>query len=108
MSWGPWERPRDGERGTREETDVLMPSLAKKATPGEGESSGVCAEGGPAVPPVERLLWRTEDIVVATNLPRRTIERLRSRGEFPKPDKVCGRICLWRPETIKAWSEGRA
>ena len=58
---------------------------------------------------VEALLWRIEPhITGVTTLPRRTIERLRSRGEFPAPDKIVGRVMLWRPSTIRAWIEGGA
>ena len=34
---------------------------------------------------------------------RRTLSRLRATGEFPEPDRVVGRIALWRLETLTAW-----
>jgi predicted DNA-binding transcriptional regulator AlpA len=52
---------------------------------------------------IERLTWRLNDIVEATGLSRRTIERERSAGRFPRPDKKVGKMPLWRPETIREW-----
>ena len=56
-----------------------------------------------AEPPTPRLLLRLDDLAVATGLDRRTIERERSAGRFPKPDVQIGEAPLWKPETIRAW-----
>jgi predicted DNA-binding transcriptional regulator AlpA len=49
------------------------------------------------------LAWRLEQIAKALGISRRALERERAAGRFPKPDKVIGRMPLWRPETVKAW-----
>jgi hypothetical protein len=44
----------------------------------------------------------------AFGVSRRTIQRERAAGRFPKPDLIMGKMPLWRPETIQVWlSEGR-
>jgi predicted DNA-binding transcriptional regulator AlpA len=52
---------------------------------------------------LNRLAYRMADLVELTGLSRRLLERERSAGRFPKPDRVVGRVPLWRPETITAW-----
>src|SRR5262249_43679749 len=69
--------------------------------------------GGPEAPrraaAVERLAYRLEDIVKATGLPRRTLERERAAGRFPGPDRIVGRrVPLWRAETVERWLKGGA
>jgi predicted DNA-binding transcriptional regulator AlpA len=54
----------------------------------------------------ERLAFRLRDIVTATGLSRRTLERERSAGRFPPPDRLVGRAPLWRRETLEAWLRG--
>ncbi len=50
---------------------------------------------------------RMNDLGPALGVSRRTIERLRCSGKFPKPDRMIGkRIPLWTPETIRRWVEG--
>jgi predicted DNA-binding transcriptional regulator AlpA len=56
--------------------------------------------------PAQRLTWRLADVVKALGVSRRTIERERSAGRFPRPDRIMGRAPLWMPETIRAWVEG--
>jgi predicted DNA-binding transcriptional regulator AlpA len=51
----------------------------------------------------EALLWRFNKVVDSTGMSRRTIERLRSAGRFPKPDLKIGKAPLWKPETIRRW-----
>jgi len=50
-----------------------------------------------------RLTYRMLDLVKLTGLSRRMIERERSAGRFPAPDKTVGRVPLWRCSTIDAW-----
>jgi predicted DNA-binding transcriptional regulator AlpA len=45
------------------------------------------------------------ELAAALRVSRRTIERERSAGRFPKPDLTIGRMPLWRPETIRTWIE---
>jgi predicted DNA-binding transcriptional regulator AlpA len=58
----------------------------------------------PASPP--RLLWGWPEILAATGLIRRTIERELSAGRFPKPIRRVGRRPYWRPTDVIRWAEG--
>ena len=58
----------------------------------------------PATP--ERLLIRLDELADRLGISRRTIERERSAGRFPRPDLTVGKMPLWRPETIREWIEG--
>lgn len=58
-----------------------------------------------SLPPIERMTLRLADVAKALGISRRTIERERSAGRFPKPDLHIGKAPLWRPETIRAWIE---
>lgn len=53
----------------------------------------------------DRLTYRLDEVARRLGISRRTIERLRSAGRFPKPDLTIGKMPLWRPETIHAWIE---
>ncbi|WP_169981226.1 helix-turn-helix transcriptional regulator [Tautonia rosea] len=64
------------------------------------------APTGPHEPAVGRLAYRLDELAEALGVSRRTLERLRSAGRFPKPDRVVGRMPLWAPETIRKWIEG--
>jgi predicted DNA-binding transcriptional regulator AlpA len=55
---------------------------------------------------VGRLALRLDEVAGALGVSRRTIERERAAGRFPKPDLTIGRMPLWRPETIRAWVGG--
>ena len=57
-------------------------------------------------PPVERLALRIEDVAAALGMSRRTIERERSAGRFPPPDRKIGKAPVWSPETIRRWMAG--
>ncbi len=61
------------------------------------------ARTSPATPAVERFTLRLDEVADALGISRRTIERERSAGRFPKPDCKIGKRPLWRPETIRAW-----
>lgn len=56
--------------------------------------------------PIARLTFRLDEIAKATGLSRRTIERLRAGGRFPKPDIKAGKMPLWKPETLRRWIDG--
>jgi predicted DNA-binding transcriptional regulator AlpA len=55
----------------------------------------------PTVP--ERLTFRLDELASALGVSRRTIERERSAGRFPKPDLCIGKAPLWKPQTIRDW-----
>jgi predicted DNA-binding transcriptional regulator AlpA len=57
-------------------------------------------------PTIDRLALRIEEVARSLGVGRRTLERLRARDGFPRPDLTIGRMPLWRPETIRAWIEG--
>jgi predicted DNA-binding transcriptional regulator AlpA len=54
-------------------------------------------------PGPERLAYRLAEAAVALGLSRRTIERLRASGRFPKPDLRVGKVPLWSRQTLIAW-----
>ena len=56
--------------------------------------------------PLGILTCRLDDLPDALGVSRRTIERQRSAGRFPRPDLHIGKMPLWRVETIRAWVEG--
>lgn len=60
----------------------------------------------PARDAVPRLALRLDDIPLATGVSRRVLERERAAGRFPAPDRVVGRMPLWRVETINRWLGG--
>jgi predicted DNA-binding transcriptional regulator AlpA len=53
-----------------------------------------------------RLALRLGDLPQALGLSRRAIERLRSAGKFPPPDRTVGRVPIWAVGTVRAWVEG--
>lgn len=57
-------------------------------------------------PKVDRMALRLEEVALTLGVSRRAIERERSAGRMPKPDRTIGRMPLWRVETIRAWMEG--
>jgi predicted DNA-binding transcriptional regulator AlpA len=59
-----------------------------------------------SMPPLEPLLWAWPDVLQATNVPRRTLERELSAGRFPKPIKRVGKRPYWDPSAIRAWASG--
>jgi predicted DNA-binding transcriptional regulator AlpA len=59
-----------------------------------------------AGPAVERLLWGWPQVLAATGIPRRTLEREIAAGRFPKPIRRVGRRPFFKPTEIIRWSEG--
>jgi predicted DNA-binding transcriptional regulator AlpA len=55
---------------------------------------------------VPTLLWGWPELVQATHIPRRTLERELAAGRFPKPVRRVGRRPFWSPEAIRRWAEG--
>jgi hypothetical protein len=71
-------------------------------TPPSKPSTGPCPEQGQ----VPRLLWSWVDILGATGVPRRTLERELAAGRFPRPIRRVGRRPFWRPLDVAKWAEG--
>ena len=54
-------------------------------------------------PETSRMALRIAEVAESLGITRRSIERERAAGRFPKPDKMIGKSPLWKPETIHAW-----
>lgn len=52
---------------------------------------------------VGRFALRLDELAVSLGISRRTLERERSAGRFPKPDLHIGKAPLWMPETLRRW-----
>jgi predicted DNA-binding transcriptional regulator AlpA len=50
-----------------------------------------------------RLAYRLAELATSLGISRRTLERERSAGRFPRPDLTIGKAPLWKPETIRRW-----
>lgn len=53
--------------------------------------------------PVPRMALRLDEIAEAIGISRRGIDRERSAGRFPRPDRVVGKVPLWAPTTVADW-----
>ena len=62
--------------------------------------------GKPPDDTIDRLALRLDELAAALGVSRRAIERERSAGRFPRPDRIIGRMPLWSPETIRRWIDG--
>jgi predicted DNA-binding transcriptional regulator AlpA len=56
--------------------------------------------------PPARFALRLDEVAAGLGVSRRALERERSAGRFPQPDRHIGRCPLWSPETIRRWVEG--
>jgi hypothetical protein len=54
------------------------------------------------------LLWGWPDLLSATGIPRRTLERELAAGRFPKPVLRVGRRPYWDPRDVCRWAHGGA
>ncbi|MDX2037728.1 MAG: hypothetical protein SFX72_13840 [Isosphaeraceae bacterium] len=54
---------------------------------------------------VERLALRLDEIAESIGVSRRTLERERAAGRFPKADLRVGRMPLWSRGTVLEWIE---
>lgn len=54
-------------------------------------------------PAVIEPLLSVARVAALLDVHKRTIEKHRAAGRFPKPDAVIGRMPRWKPETIRAW-----
>jgi predicted DNA-binding transcriptional regulator AlpA len=57
---------------------------------------------GPAAG-IDRLGYRLDEVARMLAVSRRTIERLRSKGKFPRPDGTVGKAALWTRASLVAW-----
>jgi predicted DNA-binding transcriptional regulator AlpA len=63
-------------------------------------------EAPTADPFAGRLTLRLNEVASALGVSRRAIERERSAGRFPRPDRTIGKMPIWSVETIRQWIEG--
>jgi predicted DNA-binding transcriptional regulator AlpA len=61
--------------------------------------------GKPPDDTIGRLALRLDEVAATVGVSRSAIERERRAGRFPKPDRIVGRMPLWRPESIRDWLE---
>jgi predicted DNA-binding transcriptional regulator AlpA len=57
-------------------------------------------------PPVPRLLWGWPEVIEATGIPKRTLQKELSAKRFPSPARHVGRRPYWRPRDVTQWAEG--
>ena len=48
-----------------------------------------------------------DDLMAVLQCSRRLVDRLRSSGDIPRPDKMVGRFPRWKAATIRAWIDTR-
>jgi predicted DNA-binding transcriptional regulator AlpA len=58
------------------------------------------AQAAAALP---RILYRKSEVAKACGISTRTLDRLRSSGQFPRPDVSTGGLRLWRRDTIERY-----
>jgi predicted DNA-binding transcriptional regulator AlpA len=63
----------------------------------------LAGNGKPPDDTIPSLAYRLDELADALGVSRRTLERERSAGRFPKPDRKVGKMPLWSPETIREW-----
>ncbi len=73
------------------------------ASPPEATHPVVLPPGVAMAAVVDRLALRIDELAESLGVSRRSLERVRSAGKFPKPDAVIGRMPVWKPETIRRW-----
>jgi hypothetical protein len=80
---------------------------AKGAVGDAAEHHHSTARPGPdQAPIVPRLLWGWPEILAATGIPRRTLERQIAAGRFVQPVRRTRRRPFWNAEEVRRWAEG--
>ena len=80
---------------------------AKGAVGNDAEQHHSTAQPGPGQAPiVPRLLWGWPEVIAATGIPRRTLEREIAAGRFVRPVRRVGRRPFWTPAEVRRWAEG--
>jgi predicted DNA-binding transcriptional regulator AlpA len=77
--------------------DILIAKV--DALPGAG------SEPSPSRPtlPADRLAFRADELADLLGISRRALDRERSAGAFPQPDRIIGKMPLWSRETVLIW-----
>lgn len=50
---------------------------------------------------------RLDEVCARTGLPKSTLYRLMSEGEFPRPIRITERSAAWLEDEVAAWQEQR-
>lgn len=58
--------------------------------------------------PALQPLLTTAELASFLGCSRRTIEKLKARGDLPAPDVLVGRMPRWRRETIEEWIDAQS
>ena len=99
-SWGPSaSRPERADVEPADRQSIELPSTAETVHRGEHWTPTSTAE---------RLTYRLQEVAEVLGISRRTVERLRSAGKFPRPDLQLGRMPVWSRTTLLRWLEGGA
>jgi predicted DNA-binding transcriptional regulator AlpA len=53
-----------------------------------------------------RLTLKLSEVAAQIGICTRTVQRMVYRGQFPPPTVKAGKLPLWSPEVIQAWSRG--
>lgn len=88
-----------------ERVDVrLLAAILEKLTAIEAKLSAPDPTPPPEVPLAGRLALRLEEIADALGVSRRALDRERSAGRFPAPDRVIGsKTPVSAVATVEAW-----
>ena len=94
---------RDGQPDSYFAPRALLIPLTNHTTP---PSTGVQAtspsrRGGSHT--VDKLAYRLDEVAAALGISRRTLERERSAGRFPPPDRKIAKCPIWSRETLMRW-----
>ena len=61
----------------------------------------------PASPSALDPLLSIDDLARVLNCGRRSVERMLSSGQLPRPDLRLGRMPRWRAVTVQDWIDGQ-
>jgi predicted DNA-binding transcriptional regulator AlpA len=81
-------------------------SNPRHVTPAEPREGPDQAAESSTPPGMDRLAYRLDDLAQVLGISRRTLERERSAGRFPPPDRLVGKMPIWSVATIRRWVEG--
>src|SRR5262249_4358650 len=94
--------PRGFDRGRAPGGGPMTLPIAPPAAPGPAAPSN----GDPLVmQPLPRPAYRPGRLARRPGVSRRTLERERAAGRFPRPDLAIGKAPLWTSDSIRAYLE---
>ena len=74
---------------------------------GAAATADIVRPPAPAEPQaVPRLLWSWSEVIQATGIPKRTLQKELSARRFPDPARRVGRRPYWLPKDVTRWAEG--